>query len=67
MNDNRWYTADALMTNLTVDHHHLRTASEEAAERRMRKRYPKAVAILARLEDSWRQDLFASSRSDRVQ
>ena len=60
MNDNRrrhWYTADALMADLTNHHHHLRAASEEEVERRMLKRYPKAVAVLVRLEESWRQAL----------
>ncbi len=59
MNDNRqhWYTADALMADLTNHHHHLRAASEEEVERRMLKRYPEAVALLVRLEESWRQAL----------
>jgi hypothetical protein len=59
MNDRRrhWYTADALMADLTNHHHHLRGASEEEVERRMLKRYPKAVAVLVRLEESWRQVL----------
>ena len=55
MSDKRWYTADALRSDLTNHHHHLRATSEEEVERRMRKRYPGAVAILIRLEESWRQ------------
>ncbi len=54
MNDKRWYTADALEADL-ANHHHLRAASEEEAERRMLKRYPGAVAILVLLEKSLRQ------------
>jgi hypothetical protein len=58
MNDRRhWYIADALMADLTNHHHHLRAASEEEVEGRMLKRYPEAVALLVRLEESWRQDL----------
>jgi hypothetical protein len=45
------------MADMSNHHHHLRAASEEEVERRMLKRYPKAVAILVRLEGSWRQDL----------
>jgi hypothetical protein len=56
MSDKRWYTADALLADLTEHHHHLRAASEEEVERRMRKRYPAAVAILVYLEESWRQN-----------
>ena len=56
MGDQHWYTADALRSDLTNHHHHLRAASEEEAERRMRKLYPGAVAILVRLEESWRQN-----------
>jgi hypothetical protein len=55
MGDKRWYTADALEADLSNHHHHLRAASEEEVERRMRKRYPRAVAILVLLEESWRQ------------
>ncbi len=55
MSDKRWYTADALEADLANRHHHLRAASEEEAERRMRKRYPGAVAILVLLEESLRQ------------
>ena len=55
MSDKRWYTADALQSDLTYHHHHLRAASEEEVERRMRKRYPGAVAILVLLEESLRQ------------
>jgi hypothetical protein len=43
------------MADMTNHHHHLRGASEEEVERRMLKRYPKAVALLVRLEESWRQ------------
>ncbi len=56
MGDKRWYAADALGADLTNRHHHLRAASEEEAERRVRKRYPGAVAILVLLEESWRQN-----------
>ena len=55
MSDKRWYTVDALRSDLTNSHHHLRAASEEEVERRMRQRYPGAVAILVYLEESWRQ------------
>ena len=55
MNDRRWYCADALMADLTNRHHHLRAASEEEVQRRMRERYPEAVALLVRLEESWQQ------------
>ena len=54
MSDKRWYTVDALRSDLT-NSHHLRAASEEEVERRMRKRYPGAAAILVYLEESWRQ------------
>ena len=60
MNDRRWYAADALMADLTNYHHHLRAASEEEVERKMRKRYPEAVAVLVHLEESWRQVLSRS-------
>jgi hypothetical protein len=56
MSDKRWYTAEALGEDLTNHHHHLRAASEEEVERRMRKRYPGAVAILVLPEESWRQN-----------
>jgi hypothetical protein len=55
--DRRWYTAEALTADLTNHHHHFRAASEEEAERRMRERYPEAVALLVSLEESWRQVL----------
>jgi hypothetical protein len=55
MSDKRWYTADALQADLTNHNHHLRATSEEEVERRMRKRYPGAVAIRVLLEESWRQ------------
>jgi hypothetical protein len=60
MTDRRWYTADVLTADLTNHHHHLRAASEEEVDRRMRKRYPEAVAALVRLEESWRQVLYSS-------
>ena len=60
MSDKRWYTADALQSDLTYHHHHLRAASEEEVERKMRKRYPGAVAILVLLEESLRQGLAPS-------
>ena len=52
MSHKHWYAADALRADLTNYHHHLRAASEEEVERRMRKRYPGAVVILTRLEES---------------
>ena len=55
MGNKRWYDADALQSDLTNHNHHLRATSEDEAERRMRKRYPGAVAILVLLEESWRQ------------
>jgi len=55
MGEKRWYVADALGADLTNRHHHIRAASEEEVERRMRKRYPKAAAILVLPEESWRQ------------
>ena len=55
MGEKRWYDADALQSDLTNHNHHLRAASEEEAERRMRKRYPGAVAVLVYPEGSWRQ------------
>ena len=60
MNHRRLYCADALMADLTNHHHHLRAASEEEVERRMRERYPEAVALLVRLEESWRQVVFST-------
>lgn len=63
MSYKRWYAADALQADLTNHHHHLRAASEEEVERRMRKRYPGAVVILTRLEESWRQNPTASESS----
>ena len=56
MGEKRWYDADALGADLTNHNHHLRAASEGEVERRMRKRYPKAAAILVLLEESWRQN-----------
>ena len=55
MGEKRWYAADALGADLTNHNHHLRAAAEEEVERRMRKRYPGAVAILVYPEESWRQ------------
>ncbi len=55
MNDKRWYDADALGADLVNHNHRLRAASEEEAERRMRRRYPGAVAIVVYSEESWRQ------------
>jgi len=55
MGEKRWYAADALGADLTNRHHHLRATSEEEVERRMRKRYPGAVAVLVYTEESWRQ------------
>jgi len=66
MSEKRWYTADALGADLTNRHHHIRAAWEEEVERRMRKRYPEAVAILVRLEDSLRQGLSRSPRSESI-
>ncbi len=63
MTDRVWYAADALMADLTIRHHHARAASEEEVERKMRERYPEAVAVLGRQEKSWRQGL---SRSEPV-
>ena len=67
MGEKHWYAADALGADLTNRHHHIRAASEKEAERRMRKRYPGAVAILVHLEESWRQDpaSIAPNRSTR--
>jgi hypothetical protein len=55
MSDERRYVTDALMADLTNRHHHVRAASEEEAERRIRHRYPGAVAVLVRREDSRRR------------
>jgi hypothetical protein len=60
MNNRRMYIADALTKDLKNYHHHLRAASEEEAERRMRERYPEVVGVLVRPEDSWRQVLTGS-------
>jgi hypothetical protein len=48
MEKRTWYEADALMADLTVYFHRLRATSEEEIEGRMRKRYPRAAAILVR-------------------
>ncbi len=55
MNDRVWYAADALLADLTTRHHHVRAASKEEVERKMRGRYSEAVAILVRQEESWRR------------
>jgi uncharacterized protein (DUF1697 family) len=60
MNDRRMYIADALTKDLKNYHHHLRAASEEEVERRIRERYPEAVGVLVRSDDSWRQVLTGS-------
>jgi hypothetical protein len=60
MNDRRMYIADALTKDLKNYHHHLRAASEEEVERRIRERYPEAVGVLVRPDDSWRQVLTGS-------
>ncbi len=60
MNGKRRYCADVLMADLTNRHHHLRAASEEEVQRKMRERYPEAVALLVRLEESWRQVMFST-------
>jgi hypothetical protein len=57
MGEKRWYDADALGVDLTNHNHRLWAASEEEVERRMRKRYPGAVAVLVLLEEAWRQSL----------
>jgi uncharacterized protein (DUF1697 family) len=43
------------MSDLAARHHHVRAASEKQVEEMMRRRYPEAVAILVRQEESWRQ------------
>lgn len=58
----RWYTADALLTDLTSHDHRLRAASEEEAERRMRRLYPRAAVVMARHDSSRRQDFYPSPR-----
>jgi hypothetical protein len=60
MNDRRMYIADALTKDLKNYHHHLRAASEEEVERRIRERYPEAVGVLVRPDDSWRHVLTGS-------
>jgi hypothetical protein len=55
MNHVIWYVAEALMADLRTRHHHLRAASEGEVERKVRRRYPEAAAILVRQEESWRQ------------
>ena len=58
----RWYTADVLLADLTSHDHRLRAASEEEAERRMHRLYPRSVVVLARHDSSRRQDFHPSSR-----
>ena len=55
MGEKRWYVADALESDLTNRQIHLRAESEEEVQRRMRERYPEAVAVLLYPEESWRQ------------
>jgi len=55
MGEKRWYVADALESGLTDRQIHLRAESEEEVGRRMRERYPEAVAVLIYSEESWRQ------------
>ena len=55
MGEKRWYVADTLGADLTNRQIHLRAESEEEVERRMRERYPEAVAVLLYPEESWRQ------------
>jgi hypothetical protein len=63
MTERVWYAADVLMADLTIRHHHAPAASEAEVERKMRERYPEAVAVLGRQEESWRRGL---SRSEPV-
>jgi len=65
MNDRHWYVAEALLADLTDRHHHIRATSREEVERRMRKRYPDAAAILVSREDSWRQALSRSGSTHK--
>ncbi len=66
MSDKRWYVADALQLDLIGHHYHLRAACEQEAERRMCLRYPEAVAVLVRLEESRRPKVAPSFRSGPV-
>lgn len=59
MNDRHLYIADALTADLT-NHHHFRATTEEEAERSMCERYPEAIAVFVRPEESWRQVLSGS-------
>ena len=43
-----WYEVDALMADLTVRRHTMAGATEDEVERRIRDRYPNAVAVLVR-------------------
>lgn len=55
MGEKRWYVAAALESDLTNRQIYLRAESEEEVQRRMRERYPEAVAVLIYSEESWRQ------------
>ena len=55
MGEMRWYVADALESDFTNRQIHLRAGSEEEVRRRMRERYPEAVAVLIYPEESLRQ------------
>lgn len=55
MGEKRWYVADALESDLANRQIYLRAESEEEVERRMRERYPEAVAVLIYPEESWRR------------
>ena len=55
MGEMRWYVADALESDLTNRQIDLRADSEEEVQRRMRERYPEAVAVLVYPEESWRR------------
>ncbi len=57
MSERTRYAADALMADLKNHHHHLSASSEAEVERRMRDRYPEAVAIMVRRMRSRRQVL----------
>jgi len=50
MRGRRWYEAEALMADSSSRRHAMIGASEAEVERRMKNRYPNAVAILAREE-----------------
>lgn len=48
MKDRAWYEAEALMADLTIHRHTMTGDSEHEIERRIRDRYPHAVAVLVR-------------------